>query len=78
MAIVLSKENQDLISGMLAKVKYIENKLSELRKNRQTEVLVVDKNHEDAITVINNIYNPQIESLESEIVILGTELGGIK
>ena len=76
--IELTKENETLILSMQAKEKYINNKLSELRKNRQAEVLVADANHQKAMDTINGTYNPQIESLEADMATLNTELEEIK
>lgn len=78
MSITLSSTNKDLILGFQAKLKYAENKIKDLRAQKRAEVLTTENTHNDDMQVINNNYDPQITTIETDIADLNNQLEAIK
>lgn len=78
MPTTVSQANQDKITELNAKIKFVQNKLKEIKDAKSVEVEVANTNHKDALSTIDGDYATQISTLEIEITNLQTQLEGIK
>ncbi len=78
MAITLSAEDKDKILELQSKVKYANNKIKDLQAKKQAEILTAEGNHNTAISMINDSYDPQISTLQTDITDLTSQLEAVK
>jgi len=78
MATTVSQANQDKITMLKAKLQFVTNKLNGILKTKATEVETANTEYKDTMQAIDNSYATQIDSLQTEITNLKSQLEAVK
>lgn len=78
MATTVSQANQDKITQLNAKIKFVQNKLNVLKTTKADEVETENVAYKANLQTINTNYAVQISTLETEITTLQNQLEAVK
>lgn len=78
MVTTVTQANQDKINELSAKIKFVQNKLRDIKATKSSEVEAENTKYKNALKTISSNYKTQISNLEAEIASLQSQLEAVK